>query len=89
MHSHDFEDHLKDTLVTRPLIEQAKGVITLAQCVPPEQAFTELKRASVSHEVPVRELASALVTAAAGRTPPDPELRKVIWYEWGGDLRRC
>lgn len=89
MHSDDFEDHLADTLLTRPLIEQAKGVLALARCVAPDQAFTELQRASETHQVSVRELASAVVTTAAGRTPPDPQLRKVIWREWGNDFSNC
>lgn len=89
MHDDSFEDHLSETLITRPLIEQAKGVIAMAQCLAPEEAFTELRRASETHQVPVRELASALVTAASGRRPPDPQLRKVIWREWGSEFPNC
>jgi AmiR/NasT family two-component response regulator len=89
MHSDDFEDHLAETLVTRPLIEQAKGVLAMARCVPPEHAFGELRRACENHEVPVGDLASALVAAASGRTPEDPQLRKVIWHEWGSDFPNC
>lgn len=89
MHSDDFEDHLTETLVTRPLIEQAKGVLATVGCATPEEAFAELRRASEEHEVPLRELASALVTTAAGETPADPRLRKVIWQEWGDDFPDC
>lgn len=89
MHSDDFEDHLTETLVTRPIIEQAKGAIALAQCVLPDQAFAQLRRASATHQVSVRELASAVVTAASGRRPPDPQLRKVIWWEWGSGFSNC
>jgi AmiR/NasT family two-component response regulator len=89
MQSDDFEDHLAETLVTRPLIEQAKGVLALASCETPQQAFAALRRASQEHDVHVHDLASALVDAAAGRTPGDPQLRKVIWHEWGSDFPNC
>lgn len=89
MHRDDFEDQLAETLVTRPLIEQAKGVLVMAHCLNPAQAFTQLKRASAAHEVPVRDLASALVTFASGHTPDDPRLRKILWQEWGNAPRNC
>jgi response regulator NasT len=89
MHSDDFEDHLAETLVTRPLIEQAKGVLATVRCASPEEAFAELRRVADAHEVPLSDLAAALVTAAAGETPSDPELRKVIWHEWSKELPDC
>lgn len=89
MHSDDFEEHLAQTLVIRPIIEQAKGVIAMVQCVLPEQAFTQLRSASDTHQVSLRELASAVVAAASGRRPPDPQLRKVIWWEWGSGFPNC
>jgi hypothetical protein len=89
MHSDDFEDHLAVTLVTRPLVEQAKGVLAMARCATPAQAFEELRRASRFHEVELPELASAVVTAASGGTPEDPQLRKVIWHEWDDVLPDC
>lgn len=89
MQSDDFEDQLNHTLVTRPLIEQAKGVLAMARCATPDQAFGELRRASETHDVQVRALASALVTAASGGTPDDPQVRKVIWHEWGSDFPNC
>ena len=79
----DFEAHLNAALVTRPTIEQAKGVLVTLRCATPDQAFAELRHASQTHNVKLRRLAEALVETASGRTPDDPELRKVIWQEWG------
>lgn len=78
-----FEEHLNAALVTRPTIEQAKGVLVMLRSATPDQAFAELRHASQMHNVKLRELAGALVETAAGRTPDDPELRNVIWREWG------
>ena len=79
----DFEQHLNAAFVTRPAIEQAKGVLVTLRSATPDKAFAELHRACQAHNVEVGELAGALVETAAGRTPGDPELRKVIWHEWG------
>jgi anti-sigma regulatory factor (Ser/Thr protein kinase) len=79
----DFEEHLNAALVTRPTIEQAKGVLVTLRAATPDQAFAELRHASQTHNVKLRRLADALVETASGRTPDDPELRKVIWREWG------
>jgi hypothetical protein len=79
----DFEEHLNAALVTRPTIEQAKGVLVTPRTAKPDQTFAELRHASQTHNVKLRRLADALVETASGRTPEDPELRKVIWQEWG------
>lgn len=78
-----FEAHLSAALVTRPTIEQAKGVLVTLRSATPDQAFAELRHASQTHNVKLRQLADALVETASGRTPDNPELRKVIWQEWG------
>lgn len=79
----DFEEHLNAALVTRPTIEQAKGVLVTLRSATPDQAFAELRHASQTHNVKLPGLADALVETASGRTPDAPELRKVIWQEWG------
>lgn len=81
--SDDFEAQLEAALVTRPVIEQAKGVLTQARCATPEQAYAELRHVSQTHNVKLNTLAEALVRTAAGREVDDPLLRKVIWQEWG------
>ena len=85
----DFEAHLNAALVTRPTIEQAKGVLVTLRSATPDQAFAELRYVSQTHNVKLRELARALVDTAAGRTLDSPELRKVIWHEWGTLLSEC
>ncbi len=89
MQSDDFEDNLKTSLVTRPVMEQAKGVLVGARCATPEEAFAELRDVSQAHDVNVNELAAALVEVAAGRTPEDPMLRKIVWQEWSDALPTC
>lgn len=79
----DFEDQLSSALITRPAIEQAKGVLVTLRCATPDQAYAELRQVSDTNNVTVRDLAAALVTAAAGFAPDDPALRKVVWHQWG------
>lgn len=79
----DFEDQLSSALITRPAIEQAKGVLVTLRCATPDQAYAELRQVSDTNKVTVRDLSAALVTAAAGFAPDDPALRKVVWHQWG------
>jgi anti-sigma regulatory factor (Ser/Thr protein kinase) len=79
----DFEEHLSAALVTRPTIEQAKGILVTLRSATPDQAFAELRHASQTHNVRLRHLAEALVETASGRTPDSPELRNIISEEWG------
>lgn len=83
MHADEFEEQLDAALVTRPVIEQAKGVLVLARQATPDQAFAELRDASQQHNVKLNALATALVEVAGGRSPADPLLRKVVWQQWG------
>lgn len=83
MNADEFEAHLDAALVTRPVIEQAKGILVLARCATPDQAYAELRHTSQQHNVKLNALAAALVMVASGRPPADPLLRKVIWQEWG------
>lgn len=85
----DFEQHLTDALVTRPVIEQAKGVLVGAHCAAPEKAYDELMRVSRAHDVELHDLAAAVVDVAAGGRPASPLLRKVVWQEWGDALSAC
>jgi AmiR/NasT family two-component response regulator len=78
----EFDEQLERALETRPVIEQAKGVLAGVRCATPEQAFEELRYVSQTHNVKLNDLAAAVVEAAAGRTPQDPLLRTVVWREW-------
>ena len=87
--SDEFEAYLDATLVVRPAIEQAKGILVGALCDSPEGAQAELRRVAEEHGVDLTGLASALVETAAGGTPADPLLRKIIWQEWSEVLPDC
>lgn len=69
------------------LVERATGALMLALQQPPEAVAHALKAAARRHDVPVHELAEAVVTAAQGGLVPSPLLRKVLWEEWGDLLR--
>ena len=86
MNAEEFERYLDAALETKPVIEQAKGVLVHARSSPPEQAFAEIEFVSRQHNVKVSVLAAAIVETAAGQRPDDPLLRKVIWQEWGDVL---
>ncbi len=85
----EFEEQLTAALVTRPVIEQAKGILTGVRCATPDQAYAELRHVSQEHNVKLNALAAALVEVAAGKEHDDPLLRKIIWQEWGDVLPTC
>jgi AmiR/NasT family two-component response regulator len=87
--SDDFEAQLDAALVTRPVIEQAKGILVGVRCATPEQAYEELRHVSQAHNVKLNALAAALVESSSGRRPDDPLLRKIIWQEWADLLPDC
>ena len=87
--SDEFEAYLDATLVARPAIEQAKGILVGALCDTPDRAQQELRRVAGEHGVDLNALAAALVDTAAGGTPDDPLLRKIIWQEWSEVLPDC
>lgn len=90
MDTDEFEAHLDAALCTRPVIEQAKGILVLARGATPERAFAEIRHVSQHHNVKLNDLAAAVVETTAGCEPADPLLRKVIWQEWGDLLPgRC
>ncbi len=86
MDTDDFQRHLERALCSRPVIEQAKGVLAALRAATPEQAFAELAHASQNHNVKLNVLAGALVAAAGGCEVEDACLRQVVWLEWGGCL---
>jgi hypothetical protein len=60
---------LQARLATLPAIEQAKGVIMAQTGCSPEEAFDLLRRASQRGNIPVRELALAVVARAGDGGP--------------------
>jgi len=86
--SDEFAKDMQAALGTRPVIEQAKGVLIALRGATPEQAFTELRHASQTHNVKLNALASALVDAVAGRRVTDLALEHALLNEWGNLLTR-
>lgn len=64
-------EQLRHALSSRIVIEQAKGVLAERFQIDVEQAFELLRRAARSHRMPIRVLATAVMTA--GVTPPEIE----------------
>jgi hypothetical protein len=60
---------LQARLATLPTIEQAKGVIMAQTGCSPEEAFDLLRRASQRGNIPVRDLALAVVARAGDGGP--------------------
>jgi hypothetical protein len=82
----DFDHQLQAALETRPVIEQAKGVLAGVRGATPDQAFAELRHVSQQHNVKLNALAEALVDVAAGISTDDA-LHKIVWLEWGSLLK--
>ena len=62
-------------LETMPVIEQAKGIIMAQSQCGQAEAFDILRRASQRSNVPVRELAAALITAESSSVSVTPTRR--------------
>ena len=81
----EFEQHLDAAMRTRPVIEQAKGVLTAYRRATPDEAFDELVRASQHHNVRLVEIAEAVVMVAAGEAGSvDERPHRVVAHEWRG-----
>jgi hypothetical protein len=81
----EFERHLEAAMRTRPVIEQAKGILTAYRRATPDEAFGELVRASQHHNVRLVEIAEAVVMVAAGEPGRvDERSHGVVVHEWHG-----
>ena len=60
----EFAEDLQAALGTRPVIEQAKGVLIALRGSTADQAFAELRHVSQTHNMKLNALAAALVDAA-------------------------
>ena len=69
---------LEARLASQPVIEQAKGIVMAQTGCSPEEAFDLLRKASQRSNVPVRELAQAVVARAkdGGSWPPPDQSRR-------------
>ncbi|WP_069759175.1 ANTAR domain-containing protein [Streptomyces sp. LUP47B] len=74
-------EQLRHAIVTRPVIDQARGVLMAACSCSPDQAWDVLREASQLSNTKLREVA-AVVTAEAGGGGggplPSPELRQAL-----------
>jgi hypothetical protein len=82
----DFATQLEAALQTRPVIEQAKGVLAGLLGLDADQAFVELRDASQEHNVKLHVLAATLVAAACSQDLPEPAAREAVVARWGGLL---
>ena len=64
-------DGMRAAMVSRAVIEQAKGILMERHKLTEDQAFTELTRASQNTNIKLRDVADELVrTGALPRQPP-------------------
>jgi hypothetical protein len=78
---------LREAMVTRASIEQAKGVImTLRRC-DPDQAFDELRAVSQNANLKLNVVAETLIAMVGNQKPEDPRVILVIVDNWVEALR--
>lgn len=84
-----FEQDLLAAALTRPAIEQAKGILIGHRRATPDQAFAELAYASQNCNVKVALLAQGVVQVAAGNADGvDAAVLQVIAEHWRWLLSR-
>jgi GAF domain-containing protein len=72
-HQHTIVQHLEAALASRPVIEQAKGIIMAGEGLTPDEAFDVLRRASQRENRKLRDVASDIVARAVARARPRTE----------------
>lgn len=84
--SDDFATHLDRALATRPVIEQAKGVIVGATHCTSDEALTQLVSASQNSNIKLSVLAAYIVSMAGRRGEHDARSQAVdavVRSRWG------
>jgi GAF domain-containing protein len=66
-HQHGLVQHLEEALKSRPVIDQAKGMIMAQQGVTADEAFDVLRRASQRQNRKLRDVAAEMIDAAVAR----------------------
>jgi AmiR/NasT family two-component response regulator len=69
-------EDLKAALTSRPIIDQAKGILIAERGCSPEEAFAMLSSASQRDNRKVRDIAKALVDGAQQTPQPPPDGRR-------------
>ncbi len=68
-HAHETAQQLSTALISRAVIDQAKGILMALRRISADEAFTLLVEQSQRENVKVRELASRFITQATGVPP--------------------
>jgi hypothetical protein len=66
-------EQLRNALATRPVIEQAKGMLMLLRGWTADEAFDALSGVSQHTNVKLHEVATILVATGSGERPPLPD----------------
>ncbi|MEW2505905.1 MULTISPECIES: ANTAR domain-containing protein [unclassified Amycolatopsis] len=66
-------EQLEQALATRPVIEQAKGMLMVLRSWPEDAAFAALREASQHTNVKLHDVAEVVVAAGAGGKAAVPE----------------
>ncbi|MFE1911857.1 ANTAR domain-containing response regulator [Streptomyces anandii] len=86
-------EQLREAMVTRPVIDQARGILMAAHSCTPEQAWDILREASQRSNTKLRAVAAAVTAGAVPDGPAPPEgirtaLRTAISRATGPDAPR-
>ncbi|KOT46398.1 hypothetical protein ADK47_19380 [Streptomyces rimosus subsp. rimosus] len=63
---------LREAMASRPLIDQARGILMADEACTAAQAWDMLRYTSQHTNIKLREVAAAVVAGAAGPPPPQP-----------------
>ncbi|MDH6551480.1 response regulator NasT [Streptomyces sp. SAI-041] len=72
-------EQLRQAILTRPVIDQARGVLMAAHACSSNQAWDVLREASQLSNTKLREVAAVVAAGAGSEGPaPSPELRRAL-----------
>ncbi|MDQ1070816.1 ANTAR domain-containing response regulator [Streptomyces canus] len=72
-------EQLRQAIVTRPVIDQARGVLMATHACSSDQAWNVLREASQLSNTKLRKVAAVVTAGAEGGGPlPSPELRQAL-----------
>ncbi|MFF0089182.1 ANTAR domain-containing protein [Streptomyces canus] len=72
-------EQLRQAMASRPVIDQARGVLMATHACSPDQAWNVLREASQLSNTKLRKVAAGVTAAARGGGPlPSPELRQAL-----------